>query len=183
MPTLDEIPPDAWPWIDLVFNFTCVVAAIWLASTVFVIWRRSASNLTPVNSVGTRRSAQPDFLSVDEKSRREAISQGEAFDKELDKRDRDEASTLRKAARGRRSPVQRIAGLVSLFMAVFSLLSMIVSVIWQIGFMGRILEQYSAGERLVIVIQKHPIGVSVALLVIGYHVFRFFTDRKWEQEG
>lgn len=183
MPTLDDIPPDAWPWIDLVFNLTMVAVGIWLAVTVFVLWRRNASNLTPVNSVERNRKAQPDFLSVDEKARREAIERGEAFDRELDKRDREEAADLRRRAARRRSPLQRIAGLVSLFMAVFSLLSVIVSVVWQVGVMGRMLEEYSAGDRLMLVVQKHPIGVAIAVLVIAYHIYRFFTDRKWQEEG
>lgn len=183
MPTLDDIPPDAWPWIDLVFNLTFVVVGVWLAITVFVLWRRSASNLTPVTSVERNRKAEPDFLSVDEKARREAVERGERFDRELDKRDREEASDLRRRSARPRGPLQRIAGLISLFMAVFSLLSVGVSVVWQVGVMGRMLEEYSAGDRLMLVIQKHPIGVTIALMVIAYHVYRFFTDRKWEQEG
>ena len=183
MPDPEQIPPEAWYWIDLLFNLTMAAAGIWLAATVFVIWRRSASNLTPVSDVDKNRRAQPDFLSVDEKARKEAMARGEAFDRELDKRDREEAADLRRGARRKASPMQRVAGLVSLFMAVFTLLSMIVSTIWQIGFMGRILEQYAPGERLMVVVQKHPIGVTIAVLVIAYHIFRFFTDRKWEQEG
>lgn len=182
MPDINDIPPDAWPWIDLLFNVTLAVVGIWLAVTVFVMWRRSASNLTPVNSVDRNKRAQPDFLKVDEAARREAAERGEAFDKELDKRDEEEAHNLRRQARRGRSAGQRLAGLVSLFMAAFTLVSMIVSVVWQIGFMGRILEQYSAGDRLLMVVQSHPIGVTVALLVIAYHIYRFFSDRKWEQE-
>ncbi len=182
MPELSQIPPQAWFWIDLLFNLTMAAAGIWLAMTVFVIWRRSASNLTPVNDVSKNERAQPDFLTVDEKARREAMARGEAFDRELDKRDRNEAAQLRRKGRHKRNAAQRIAGLVSLMMAVFTLLSMVVSTIWQIGFMGRVLEQYAPGERLFLVVQKHPIGVTIAALVIAYHVFRFFSDRKWEQE-
>ena len=180
---LSNIPPEAWPWIDLIFNLTCAAAGLWLAVTVFVIWRRNASNLTPVSSVPTNKRAQPDFLKVNEKARREAIARGEDFDKELEKRDRDEAAALRKAARRRQSPLQRITSLISLFLAVSSLLSVIVSVIWQVGTFSRVVEQYSASDRLLAIIADHPIGVTVAALIIALHIFRFINDRKWQQEA
>ncbi|MCI4644101.1 MAG: hypothetical protein MRY64_04905 [Hyphomonadaceae bacterium] len=180
---IDQIPAEAWPWIDLLFNITCAAAGIWLAITVFVLWRRAASNVTPVSSVPKNKRAQPDFLEVDEKARREAIARGEAFDKELEARDRAEARQERRAAKHKRSPLQRIAGLITLLMAIFSLVSAAVSVIWQVGFIGNMLEQYSAGDRLMALVTHHPIGVTIAVLVICFHIYRFFTDRKWQQEA
>ena len=180
---IDQIPAEAWPWIDLLFNLTCAAAGIWLAVTVFVIWRRTASNVTPVNSVSKNKSAQPDFLEVDQKARREAIARGEAFDKELEARDREEARAERRSAKRNRSPLQRIAGIIALLMAIFSLVSAAVSVIWQVGFIGNMLEQYSAGDRLMALVTNHPIGVTVAVLVICFHVYRFISDRKWQQEA
>ena len=53
--TLDRIPPEAWPLIDLLLNVTMIVAAVWLAITIFVLWRRQASNLTPVTAYGLPR--------------------------------------------------------------------------------------------------------------------------------
>ena len=72
--TLDQIPPEAWPLITLLLNVTMAVAAVWLALTVFVWWRRSASNLTPVQSAGKNKAAQPDFLKVDHAAREAAIA-------------------------------------------------------------------------------------------------------------
>lgn len=180
---LDQIPADAWPWIDLLFNITCAAAGIWLAVTVFVIWRRTASNVTPVNAVPKNKRAQPDFLEVDQKARREAMERGEAFDKELDARDRNEAREERRTARRKQSPLQRLAGLIAFLMAVFSLVSAAVSVIWQVGFVGRMLEEYSASDRMMALVTHHPIGFTVAGLVIVFHVYRFFTERKWQQEA
>ncbi len=180
---LEQIPAEAWPWIDLLFNITCAAAGIWLAITVFVIWRRAASNVTPVNAVPKNKRAQPDFLEVDQKARREAIARGEAFDKELETRDRAEAREQKRAAKSKRSALQRIAGLITLLMAVFSLVSAAVSVIWQVGFVGRMLEEYSASERFMALVTEHPIGFTVAALVILFHIYRFFTDRKWQQEA
>ncbi|WP_340693748.1 hypothetical protein [Hyphomonas sp.] len=180
--TLRSIPAEAWPVIDILFNVTCVVTAVWLAWTVFVIWRRSASNLTTASSSSPNRKAQPDFLSVDRKARQEAIKRGESFEKELDKRERDEAQHARRAARSKETRISRIARLISLFMALFSLATMISGTVFQVTFMGRIWEQYSASERFIGVVTAHPIGVSVTAAVILYNLVTFVTNRKWEDK-
>ena len=180
--TLRSIPADAWPVIDVLFNVTCVVTAIWLASAVFVWWRRSASNLTTSSSASPNRKATPDFLSVDQKARKEAIKRGDQFDRELDKQEREDERQARRAARSRETTVSRIARLISLFMALFSLATMVSGTVFQVTFMGRIWEQYSASERLLGVVQAHPIGVGVTVLVILYNLVSFVTNRKWEEK-
>lgn len=176
---LSQIPPDAWPLIDLMFNITMVVVAVWLAITVFVWWRRSASNLTPVNAAGKNEAAQPDFLKVDHKARGEAQAKGDAFGKALDKRERAEAAA--RAGRPQRSAAQKIAGLLSFLMSLFTLATMIFGAIWQISRMGQMMREYSTLERLFAVVQNHPISFTVAVLVIGFHVFRFISDRQWKE--
>lgn len=166
----DAIPDDAWPMIELLFNLTMLTTAVWLAWTLFVMIRRSKSNLTPVNSTSQNRRAEPDFLSVDEDVRKEAIKQGEAFGKELDKRDAaDEAAKLR-ASRQKESMWQRISRLISLLMALFSIGTMITGTIWQVTIMGRYWSELSAGDRLIGIIQKYPLGVAIALFVIAYNI-------------
>lgn len=168
---INAVPEQAWPLIELLFNVTIVTTIIWLGYTVFVMMRRNASNLTPVHATSADKSAEPDFLSVDNKARKEAIKQGEAFDKELDKRDAADEKAKLKATKRKESKMQRAARLVSLIMALFSLATMITGTIWQVTIMGRIWEQYSATERLVTIIQKYPLGVVIALFVIGYNIF------------
>ena len=180
---LDQIPPEAWPLIDILFNLTMAATGIWLAITVFVWWRRSASNLTPVNAATKDSGAQPDFLKVDEKARAEAIERGEAFDKEIERRER-EAERAKAAAAGR-TPLtvsQRLARFLSFFMSLFTLATMIFGAIFQVTRMGQMMEQYSTADRIFTVIQTHPISFTVATLVIVFQVYRFFVDRKW-QEG
>lgn len=179
---LDQLPPEAWPLIDLLFNLTMAAAGIWIAITVFVLWRRNASNLTPVNSASKDRGAQPDFLRVDKKARKEALARGEAFDKEIDRRDH---KAEKAKARGTRKPAtasQRIALFVSFLMSLFTLATMTFGAIFQVTRMGEMMKEYSTLERLSAVIQAHPISFSVATLVIAFQVYRFFTERNW-QEG
>lgn len=175
--TLDQIPPEAWPLIDLLFNVTLVVGVLWLALTIFVLWRRSASNLTPVNAARKSKKAQPDFLKVDEKAREAAMERGEAYDKELEAQER--------ARSGKKDPIslsERIASFVSLFMSLFSLATMVFGAIFQVSRMGTMMQEYSSVERIQAVLEAHPIAFIVASLVIVFHIYRYFTQRKW-QEG
>lgn len=180
--TLNQIPPEAWPLIDLLFNITMVTVAIWLAITVFVWWRRSASNLTPVNAASKNRKAQPDFLNVDSKARAEAMERGETFDKEIERREREEARVEARKHRPRTTVSQRLARFVSFFMSLFTLATMIFGAIFQVSRMGSMMREYSTTERIVTVVQDHPISFTVAGLVILFQVYRFYVDRNW-QEG
>jgi len=180
--TLRSIPADAWPLIDLLFNITCVVTAIWLAATAFVLWRRNASNLTTSSAASPNRAATPDFLSVDAKARREAIQRGEKFDNKLDRQDRDDEREAKVEERAKETRLSRIARLISLFMALFSLATMISGTVFQVTFMGQIWEKYSATERLMKVLHDYPIGVGVTVLVILYNLVTFIINRKWEAQ-
>ncbi len=177
--TLRSIPPDAWPLIDLLFNITCAVTAVWMACAVFIWWRRSASNLTTISSMNVNRKAQPDFLSQDQKARAEAIKRGERFDEELERREREEEKEGRRKKR-REAPASRWARLISLFMALFSLATMVSGTIFQVSIMGAYWEKYSASERVLTMIQKYPLGVGVTVLVIVYNLYVYISNRKWE---
>ena len=48
--------------------------------------------------------------------------------------------------------------------------------------MGEMMKEYSTAERIMAVIQSHPISFTVATLVIGFQVYRFISERNW-QEG
>lgn len=178
---INQIPPEAWPLIELLLNITMATVAVWVAISVFVWWRRSASNLTPVNAASRNGSARPDFLSVDRKARAQAEARGEAFDKELEKEERAAALAAARGGRTRRTMSQKLAGMLSFFMSLFTLATMIFGAIWQVSRMGQLMEEYSTFERMVTVVQNHPVSFSVAALVIGFHVFRFFTDRQWKE--
>lgn len=177
---INSIPPEAWPLIDILFNITIVFAALWLVWTGFIWMRRRASNLTAIRGVSPNRKATPDFMSGDARARREAIKRGESFDKELERRDREDARTEKRTARRKESLVGRIGRLITLAMALFSIATMISGTLFQVSIMGRYWEQYSASERIIGVIREHPIGVAVTVLVIGYNLYVFVSSRKWE---
>ncbi|MFN7054979.1 hypothetical protein [Hyphomonas sp.] len=192
--TLDQIPPEAWPIIDLLFNVTMAAAGIWLAITVFVVWRRHASNLTPVHAAGRNRKAQPDFLKVDRKARAEAIKRGAAHEKDLDRRDEAEAKAAAEAATAaakaaeaearRNAPMtfaQRISGLVTFLLSLFTLLSIIVSSIFTISRMGDYVGEYTAWERITSIIMQHPIAFTICVLIIIARIYtQFFPSAKKE---
>lgn len=177
--TLQSIPPEAWPLIELLFNITCAVTGIWLAVSVFIWWRRAASNLTVTSGATPNKKAQPDFLKPDAKARAEAIKRGERFDQELERRERSEERDERRRKRAAH-PASRWARLISLVMAMFSLATMISGTIFQVSIMGAYWERYSAGERIMAMVREYPLGVAVTVFVIGYNVVTFITKRKWE---
>lgn len=177
---LESVPPEMLPLIGILFNITAAVTAVWLAWSVFIWWRRSASNLTPVSGAAPNKKAQPDFLSVDHGARKEAIKRGETFDKELDQRDRDETRAAKRAARMKETRMGRIGRLISFGMALFSLATMVSGTLFQVTIMGRYWEQYSASDRVVAVITQHPIAVFITVSVILYNVVNFITSKKWE---
>ena len=177
---IEAIPPEVMPYVGIMFNILAVVTALWLAWTVFIWWRRSASNLTPLSDSAPNKKAQPDFLEVDQKARAEAIKRGETFEKELERRERDDARTAKRDGRRKETRMGRIGRLLSLGMALFSLATMVSGTLFQVTIMGRYWEQYSAGERLMKVVNEHPIGVTITVAVILYNIVSFITNRKWE---
>lgn len=178
---LDQLPPEAWPIIETLLNITMVTVAIWIGVTIFVWLRRSMSNLTPVNAASKNDRAQPDFLSVDSKARAQAEARGETFDKALEKEERAAALAAARGGRTQRTMSQRLTALLSLFMSLFTLATMVFGAIWQVTRMGQMMSEYSTVERIITVVQNHPLSFSIAALVIGFHIFQFFADRQWKE--
>ena len=179
--SLKSIPPEAWPFIGFLFNVTIIFTMVWLGLTLFINMRRSASNLTPINSVSVKKKAQPDFLTTDKKARKEALKRGDDFEKELSEAEKNQERAMRRMQRRKETPIGRAGRLITLGMAIFSLATMVSGTIFQVSIMGRYWEQYSASERLTSVVTKHPIGVAITAGVILYNFVIFFKNRKWEQ--
>ncbi|MCP3915248.1 MAG: hypothetical protein GY711_06815 [bacterium] len=170
--------PELEPWLRLILGCTVGVAALWLAVLVFVSWRRSLMNLTPVTAAPVNPNAQPRFLIRDREARALALERADAFAQELQiQKERAERTEQHD------SSVTRFAGFASLFMATFSLAAMIAGAVWQVTWIGTVWERYSASERLVSVMKSHPLAFSVCVLVITYHVVSFFVERKWRAES
>lgn len=176
---VDRIPPEAWPLIDTLFKITIVVSIIWLFLAVIAWWRRHAYNLTVASTARRSRKAQPDFLHVDKQARQAAIERGEAHEDDLDARERAEAATLEAA----RHPVtigERIASAAAFLMSIFTLLSVLIGAVGQVGSMSATFKQLSSVEKMQKVIADHWLGTLIAVFVIGWHVYRYHHDRKWK---
>lgn len=175
---LDRVPPDAWPMIDRMFDITIIAAAIWLALTIFVYWKRRAANLTPVTAARRSKKAQPEFLKVDHKARRAAIERGQAFERSLEQREEEEARAAALAALKPAARAGRVAKIAALITSVFTLIAMIFGTILNVGKMGELMQQYSTTQRLAAIIQNHPVGTTVAAVVIAAGLYQFFHERK-----
>lgn len=180
--TLQTIPPEAWPWLDLLFNLTCAAAAVWLATTVFVMWRRHESNLTPINAAERNSKAQPDFLKVDKKARAEAIARGEGFDKELERRVREEERMKAEALHGPKR-TQSIAGWISFILALVSLLMGVLGVIFSIVRLEDMATEFGSWERILSLFRAYPIPFTVAVTVIILKISHFVLEHRKTKEG
>jgi len=172
---VDRVPPEAWPLIETMFKITIALAIIWLALAIVAWWRRRAYNLTVASTAGRSEKAQPDFLRVDEKAREAAIERGEAHEKFLDDRERDRE----RAAKDPLSLGQRLAGLATLMMSIFTLSTVIFGAVNNVRSMGKELQSIGTFERLQQIIVDNWLGATIAVFVIGWHVSKYFLDRKW----
>lgn len=177
---IDQIPPDAWPMIDLAIRITIVVAVVWLLLSLFAWWRRRAYNLTVASTARRNKKAQPDFLNVDEKARKEAVKRGDAHEDALVDRETAEELAAMKAAKGPITFAKRFASLASLIMSVFTLGTAISGVILNVGRMGDYLKEGTTGGRLQYLFQEHTIGMIIVLLIVGIHIYFYITKKKWE---
>lgn len=174
------VPAQYLPLLDWAYTATIVFAVLWLLAWIFIALRRNASDLTPVLAAQRNADARPDFLKINSKKRREAIESGKEYDRDLAKQEAAEARAEAHKAKARLTLTQRILRIISLLMAVFSLATMIGGAIFQVTYITGLLKSLGAMDRIIELIQKHPIGFSVAALVILYHVVTFFTDKKWQ---
>ncbi|MEW4448896.1 hypothetical protein [Qipengyuania sp. JC766] len=179
---IDRIPDDAWPVLDLAFQILLVVAAVWLFLSLIAWWRRRAYNLTVASTARRNRKAQPEFLKVDEKARREAIARGHEHAERLDDRDREEELAALRAGKEPVTLAKRIASLASLILSVFTLFTTVSGVFMQVTKVGNEATEWTVGDRLQYVIENHPIATTVAVVIILIHVFQYFYDRKWQKD-
>ncbi|MDB4778103.1 hypothetical protein OAG68_01475 [bacterium] len=167
--------PENWSIdVDLLISVTVGVALIWLALTIFIYWRRSSTNLTPVDVPKANPDAQPDFLSVDKKKQKAALKRGDEY-----------ARQLAKANQENRDPSQptpvrwlrKAAGYAALFLAMVLVATVAMGCIWPDSYVGELLSEYSAENRLADIIQSNPISLIVALLVILVKATQFLGMR------
>lgn len=178
---IDSIPPDAWPVIDLMMRITIGLAAAWFVLSLIGWWRRRAYNLTIASTASRNKKAKPGFLDVDHKAREGAIARGEAYAEALDEREREEALAALKAAAGPVSLLSKFTRLATLGMSIITLLTGFSGAIFNVTKMGEYVEVATTAGRIQYIIEQHPIGTAVVMFVIGYSIWRYFADKKWEK--
>ncbi|HEX8442646.1 MAG TPA: hypothetical protein VF631_03250 [Allosphingosinicella sp.] len=172
---VDRIPPEAWPLIDVLFRITVALTLLWLFLALVAWWRRRAYNLTIASTAGRSKKAQPDFLRVDEKARKAAIARGEAHEEFLEDREQEEL------AKDPLSFGQRMAGLASLVMSLFTLSTVVFGAVSNIQNMGKAFKSMGTWEKMQKVLADHWFGTSLAVFVIGWYLYKYFADRKWKE--
>lgn len=162
-----------------------LVAVLWINVAVFVVWavlsilvqmRRSASNLTVASSAKSHKDAAPDFLKVDHKAREQQIKRGEAFEKELDQREAAEAA----AAARKKTPIsfwKRMAGIATMLISIFTLISSLIGVIFQVDRIGQTLTQ---ADKIGLLLQQYPIPFAVCAFVILFYLVTFIVHKQWK---
>jgi hypothetical protein len=178
---IDRIPPDAWPLIDLMMKVLVGFAIVWLVLSLIGWWRRRAYNLTIASTAGRNKKAQPGFLSVDHDAREDAILRGEAHEDMLKKRERDEALAALKAAAGPLTLAGKFAKAATFIMSVITLVTGFGGAVFNVTNMSRTLEDAGTAGKIEWVLTTYPIGSAVVVFVIGYNVWRYAADKKWEK--
>lgn len=178
---IDQIPPDAWPVIDIMTRVLIGLTVAWIILALIAWWRRRAYNLTVASTAKRRKKAQPDFLSVDEKARKKAIERGDDYEDQLAKREREEARAALAATKEPVTIATRVARLATLLMSVFTLLTGFSGAILNVTRMGEYLEEASAWERIEYLFTEYTLGFVVAIFVISYNIWRYIAEKQWEK--
>jgi len=178
---IDRIPPEAWPFIDLLFRITIALVVVWLVLAIFAWWRRRAYNLTIAATARKTRKGQPDFLKVDRKAREAAIARGAAHEDVLEAREREEALAALRAAKDPIGWTQRIVGIGAFIMSIITLGSTILGAFINVSKMGEGLQQMPSGERIVTILTRHWFISLVMLVVVAWHIYQYFIQHKWKE--
>ncbi len=167
-----ELLPENWTNVDLLLKSTMIAGLAWLALTVFIYWRRSVTNLTPVDVPAPNRAAQPDFLSIDHSKAKSALRRGDQFEKTLNRQERIAAGhTTAKT-------IRTICGYAAVVLSVLSLLTVLAGSIWPESIAGQLLADVSKEGRMLEVVQAHPIALSIALFAVCLSVWRLAAGQK-----
>ena len=144
-----------------------IVTTIWLILNIFIYWRRSVTNLTPVEAPSSNSKAQPRFLSLDKRARKRALKRGDAHAETLTRRERQE---LRQQTGSSPFGLGRILGYLACTAAAVSLITVLIGCLFPQSLPGQWMSRYSGNDRLVEIIQARPIAMIVCLFVIGFFV-------------
>jgi hypothetical protein len=66
-------------------------------------------------------------------------------------------------------------------MSIITLSTMIFGAVTNLAKMGETLKSVGTAEKIQKIVTDHWFATTLALFVIGYHVWRYFADRKWKE--
>ena len=179
---LAELP--SWVPQQLLIQATTIAAVVWLALTVFIVWRRSATNLTPVDLPSVNRKVQPDFLKRDVKGQQAALARADAADKELTERERQRQVAL--AAKDQPPAVGavhssrswQIMGLIAVSLAIATLATVLIGAFMPDSTIGRYITEKGGLEAFV----EHPVGIGLSLVVLALKLILHLGGRTQQQQ-
>ena len=157
--------------LDLLFNLTIVVAAAWFCLTVFIYWRRSVTNLTPVDVPSRNQKAQPDFLKVDHKKRNEALKRGDAYAKKIGSETAADATAFK---------AKTVVRIIAVLLSFAVLAAVLIGAFFPESTIGQFIGDYTKENQLMEVIKAKPIAIGVAATVLVVGIFGIFlrSDRQ-----
>lgn len=144
-------------------------AGLWLVTGILGYMHRRSYNLTRAESGGSK-PITPDFLKVDEKKRQAAMDRGAAYDAVLDARAPNAAPAVSRAGFW-----SRAAATVTAF---FTLAGAVVGTITRVESLEAGAVQLSNWETFLEIVTKHPVGTTIAIIVIGANIFIFVKATK-----
>ncbi len=167
-----ELQLENWTNVDLVLKAMMIAGLAWLVLTIFIYWRRRATNLTPVDMPCLNPAAQPDFLSINQEKMESALKRGDQFDEILDRREQIPGEL--KTAKTARS----ICGYIAVTLSVLSMLIVVAGSIWPTSVAGQSIVSDSNEGHLIDVVQSYPIAISIALFAICISIWHLAVGRK-----
>lgn len=172
MQATDVVQPDTMETVLTILSYaTIAFAGLWLVTSILGYMHRKSYNLTRAES-GGGKPITPDFLKVDEKKRKAAIERGAAYDEVLDAR---AAAAGQSPAVAKADFWSRAAALVTAF---FTLAGAVIGTITKVGTMEEGAAQLSNWETFVDIVTQHPVGTTIAIIVIGANIIIFFKATK-----
>ncbi len=145
-----RIPAAVAGWVDTVMLIFLGLFVLWVVLKVIGYAMRRSYNLTPVATAGSK-DIKPDFLKVDHAAQKQMIERGREFD-------RTASPALAKALTATNIGVL-LSGCVSFVSAAFLAFGRIqdLDTTWR---------DLSAKDRFAAIIQSHPYGFGIALIMI-----------------
>ena len=153
-----------WPEI------TAAIAGTWLLLSIFVFWRRAATNLTPVHAATVNPKAEPDFLTVDKKARKAALQRGAEADARIAARNHVDNTPAVQPA------IQRSwswLGTVAVGLSVLTLAAVVVAIVYPEGSIA----DYIATGGLDS-LKESPICIALSVLVLLTRIAVPFINRR-----